>query len=299
MGSLFKPQSSVVPASSSGETKYEIPEYFKKAQEELFNRASAESKRPYQSYGGKRIADFTQGQQDAMKTAYGNLGAFEKSGVTKESRGLYDQASNIAGERFEGSTVDQYMNPYIKNVVDRSMSSLGEIAGQQRGQRAAGQVAGGAYGGSRAAIENALAQEREMKAGGDLTAQLYGQGFEQGRGAFLNNKAMRYNDMVTKAGVLPQLQMQLQGNNMQEAQQAMQYGGQEQALNQANLNELYKDFMEKQGYGRGQLGFLSQIMGAAPIRSYGQSSTGMQENVIGGTSPFAQIAGAAMTGMNL
>ena len=33
MGSIFKPRSTTVPASSSGSVKYEIPEYFKKAQE--------------------------------------------------------------------------------------------------------------------------------------------------------------------------------------------------------------------------------------------------------------------------
>ena len=299
MGSIFKPQSSVVPSNSSGETKYEIPEYFKKAQEELFQRASAESQRPFESYGGKRIADFTQGQQNAMNVAQGNLGAFAKSGATEEARGMMDQMQAVGEERFEGATVDQYMNPYIENVVNRSMANLGEIAGQQRAGRDATQIGAGAYGGSRAVIENALAQEREMKAGGDLTASLMAGGFESGRGAFQTDRNIRMNNLGQLAQAIPGLQLQKQGAAMNEAQGAMQYGGQEQALNQANLNELYKDFIEKQGFGRGQLGFLSQIMGAAPIRSYGQSSTGMQENVIGGTSPFAQIAGAAMTGMSL
>jgi len=299
MGSIFKPQSSVVPSNSSGETKYEIPEYFKKAQEALFKRAEAESQRPYESYSGKRIADFTKGQKDAQAAAEQNLGAFAKSGATKEARGMLDQMKAVGEERFEGSTVDQYMNPYIQNVVDRSMASLGEIAGQQRGQRAATQISANSYGGSRAAIENALAQEREMKQAGDLTAQLMASGFESGRGAFQQDRNTRMNNLGQLASAIPALQLQKQGTAMNEAQAAMQYGGQEQALEQANLNELYKDFIEKQGFGRGQLGFLSQILGAAPIRSYGQSSTGMQENVIGGTSPFAQIAGAMMAGMKL
>ncbi len=212
---------------------------------------------------------------------------------------MMDQMQAVGEERFEGKTVDQYMNPYIQNVVDRSMANLGEIAGQQRQGRDATQIGAGAYGGSRAAIENALAQEREMKSAGDLTAQLMASGFESGRGAFQQDRNVRMNNLGQLAQAIPGLQLQKQGAAMNEAQAAMQYGGQEQALNQANLNELYKDFIEQQGFGRGQLGFLSQILGAAPIRSYGQSSTGSQDNVIGGTSPFAQIAGAAMTGMNL
>ena len=56
MGSIFKPQSSVVKAGSSGETKYEIPEYFKKAQKieiEKFNEVNGtkfETWDEYQTY---------------------------------------------------------------------------------------------------------------------------------------------------------------------------------------------------------------------------------------------------------
>ena len=85
---------------------------------------------------------------------------------------------------------------------------------------------------------------------------------------------------------------------MQEAEGAMKFGAAEQGLEQARLNEAYKDFIEQQGFGRGQLAFLTSILSGAPIRSYGQSSTGTQDQVIGGTSPFAQIAGTAMAFAN-
>ena len=67
MGSLFKPTTTTVPSSSSGSVKYDIPEYFKKAQEELFLRAGEESKKPYEAYIGERIAGMTQLQKDAME----------------------------------------------------------------------------------------------------------------------------------------------------------------------------------------------------------------------------------------
>lgn len=299
MGSIFKPRSTTVPASSSGSVKYEIPEYFKKAQEELFARASAESKKPYEAYSGERIAGLTQLQKDAQAAAEQNLGAFAKSGATQQATNLMNQAGQVAGERFEGATVDQYMNPYIQNVVNRSMANLGEIAGQQRQGRDATQIGAGAYGGSRAAIENALAQEREMKAGGDLTAQLYGQGFEQGRSAFMTDRSGRYSDLMTRAQMTPAMQLQKQQAAMQEAGAAGQYGALQQALNQAQMSENYKDFIEQQGYGRGQLGFLSQILGNAPIRSYGEQREGTQDQVIGGTSPFGQIAGAGLSAYSL
>ena len=168
MGSLFKPTTTTVPSSSSGSVKYDIPEYFKKAQEELFLRAGEESKKPYEAYTGERIAGMTQLQKDAMEKARLNLGAFEASGVTDKSRGLWDEATGVAGEQFTGATVDEYMNPWLQNVVDTSMRQLGETAGMERTGREARQVTSGAFGGDRAAMENFLANKANLTAAGDV-----------------------------------------------------------------------------------------------------------------------------------
>ena len=54
----------------------------------------------------------------------------------------------------------------------------------------------------------------------------------------------------------------------------------------------YKDFIEEQGWGRGQLDWLTRIMSGAPIRSFGEEREGTTDQVIGGTSTGGQIAGA-------
>ena len=292
MGSLFKPQTTTVPASQSGSVKYDIPEYFKKAQEELFLRAGEESKKPYEAYTGERVAGLTQLQKDAMEKARLNLGAFEASGVTDKSRGLLDEATGVAGEQFTGATVDQYMNPWIQNVVDTSMRNLGETAGRERLGREASQVTSGAFGGDRAAIENFLANKANLTAAGDVSGKLYGAGFEGAAGRFGADKGMRYQDLIQKAGLLPALQLQEQGATMGEAGEAGKYGALDQALTQAGFNEKYKDFIEEQGWGRGQLDWLTRIMAGAPIRSFGEEREGVTEKVIGDTSTGGQIAGA-------
>ena len=66
----------------------------------------------------------------------------------------------------------------------------------------------------------------------------------------------------------------------------------QQSLEQQKLLEQYRDFVEQQGFERGQLGFLSSVLTGAPIRSYGEERSGTMGQVIGGTSPFGQIAGA-------
>ncbi len=59
MGSLFKPTSTVVQAPSQGTVQYEIPQYFKDLQEDLFARANVASQQGFQAYEGERIADLT------------------------------------------------------------------------------------------------------------------------------------------------------------------------------------------------------------------------------------------------
>ena len=89
-------------------------------------------KKPYEAYTGERVAGLTQLQKDAMEKARLNLGAFEASGVTAKSRGLLDEATGVAGERFTGATVDEYMNPWIQNVVDTSMRQPRRNSGNEK-----------------------------------------------------------------------------------------------------------------------------------------------------------------------
>ena len=298
MGSIFKPKTTTVPASSSGTVTYDIPEYFKKAQEELFQRATAESKKPYQAFTGQRIADFTQAQRDAISAAGGQIGAFERSGATTEARGMLDEMKRVGQRTFTGSTVDEYMNPYIENVVNRSVSRIADMESQRRNQAAKNQITAGAYGGSRGAIEQAVGAAESARTAGDLAAGLYAQGFNTARGAFDQDRSVQMQNLSALTNAIPALQLQKQGAAMTEAEGAMKFGAAEQGLEQARLNEAYKDFIEQQGFGRGQLAFLTSILSGAPIRSYGQASTGTQDQVIGGTSPFAQIAGTAMAFAN-
>jgi hypothetical protein len=100
---------------------------------------------------------------------------------------------------------------------------------------------------------------------------------------------------MAAAQAIPGLQASLGQQGLSEAAAATRFGGLQQAVRQQQLLEDYRDFVEQQGFDRGQLGFLSSILTGAPIRSYGEERSGTVGQVIGGTSPFAQIAGAAGT----
>lgn len=293
MGSLFKPTSTVVQAPSQGQVQYEIPQYFKDLQESVFSRANAASQQPFQAYTGERIADLTALQNAAITQAQTNLGQFGASGVIPEAQQRVSAAADIAGMQFTPQMAEQYMNPYTQQVTNAAIRNLQEQSAlASQGQRAQA-AQRGAFGGARQGIQEAVLQAETAKKAGDITAQLQSQAFSEAAGRFAQDRAAAATGQMQAAQAIPALQAQLGQVGLQEAAAATQFGGLQQAVEQQRLLENYRDFVEQQGFERGQLGFLSSILTGAPIRSYGEERSGTVGQVIGGTSPFGQIAGAA------
>ena len=103
-------------------TQTNLPDYARPYFENIMNRAQAESYRPYTPYQGQRIQGFEPMQTQAQ----------QEVGVMKDPSQFYN-ASNIAydaatrsmqaGQNFQpgqfGSEIaEQYMSPYMQNVVD-------------------------------------------------------------------------------------------------------------------------------------------------------------------------------------
>jgi len=295
MGSLFKPTSTVVQAPSQASVQYEIPQYFKDLQEDLFARANTASQQGFQAYQGERIADLTALQNAAISQAQTNLGQFGASGITGEAQNRVRDAANIASMQFTPQMAEQYMNPFTEQVTNAAIRNLQEqsaLASQQQRAQAAQR---GAYGGARQGIQEATLQAETAKKAGDITAQLQAQAFQDAANRFTQDRAAAATGQMQAAQALPGLQAQAGQVGLQEAAAATRFGGLQQAVRQQQLLEDYRDFVEQQGFDRGQLGFLSSILTGAPIRSYGEERSGTVGQVIGGTSPFAQIAGAAGT----
>jgi len=186
----------------------------------------------------------------------------------------------------------QYMNPYTQQVTNAAIRNLQEQSAlASQGQRAQA-VQSGAFGGTRQGIQEAVLQAETAKKAGDITAQLQSQAFSEAAGRFAQDRASAAAGQLQAAQAIPALQQQLGQVGLQEAAAATQFGGLQQAVEQQKLLEGYRDFIEQQGFERGQLGFLSSILTGAPIRSYGEERSGTVGQVIGGTSPFGQIAGA-------
>lgn len=288
-------------------TQTTLPEYAQPFVEDLFARAETESQRPYEAYGGQRIAG-PSGTTLAGRDIATNLG----SGITglpqaQQAVGSALQASQTGmgsinspfsqyqygpAGTYTAQNVQQYMSPYMQNVVDvQKQQAILDFNRAQAG-RDAQAVQAGAFGGSRQAVVDALAQEALGRQLGDIQATGQQQAFEQGAGMFEQDRQARmaldqarqqdlarvqsgqmsveqFNrqygmDLTSQTGALAG---QLAGLGEAERAAALQQAGvmqdigaQETAEQQALLSQDYQDFLRQQQYGREQLQFYGDIL---------------------------------------
>ena len=74
---------------------------------------------------------------------------------------------------------DQYMNPYVQNVVGATQAALGQQFGQQRAQQQAEAIKAGAFGGGNDRRQRSILQGQQALAESQAISPLYSQGYNQ------------------------------------------------------------------------------------------------------------------------
>jgi hypothetical protein len=274
MGSLFKPNTTVVQAPSQSSTSYDIPAYFKEIQERTLRRGEQVFDQPYKAFTGDRIADL-----DPMETQAANI---YKNQILPQS----GQLADIGAQTYDANTAATYANPYQDQVISGALGDLGEAYGQTQKSMNAQAIGAGAFGGERQGIENVLGRERYLDTVGDTSARLRQAGFESGANRFAQDRAAQLQSAQSQIGALGQSAAGLAG-----------FGTQARGIQQAGLAEGYRDFIEEREYAGGQVKQMIGALSGAPIRSYGEERSGSVGTPVAGPSTFGQVAGAftAMT----
>lgn len=269
MGSIFKPNTTVVQAPQQSSTSYDIPEYFKEIQERTLRTAENVFSQPYTAYQGQRIASLNP-MEEAAANVYTNQ-------ILPES----GQLAAIGAQTYDANTAATYANPYEQQVISGALADLGEAYGQTQKQMNAQAIGAGAFGGSRQGIENVLGRERYLDTVGDTSARLRQAGFESGANRFAQDRAAQLQSAQSQIGALGQSAAGLAG-----------FGTQARGIEQAGLAENYRDFIEEREYGAGQIRQMVGALSGAPIRSYGEERSGSVGTPVAGPSTFGQVAGA-------
>lgn len=250
---------------------------------DMLNRAWGLSKEGYTPYTGQRTAfettDPTTGQ---VKAGYSPLE--QKAFTGLGSLGAYTPGQFNTGLGPVGSVQD-YMNPYLQNVVDIQAREARRQADISRNTEQARLAQAGAYGGSRQAIMEAERQRNLGTQIGDIQAKGLMAAFEQAQKqrlgeATLGLEGQRLGEASRQFGAK---------QDLETIGEQMKAGTIQRGIEQAPLDIGYKDWTESMNWPYKQLGFMSNMIGGMPIQApaYSPPDSGFGSSVIGGLSTLS------------
>ena len=255
---------------------------------------------PYMQYQGERTAQFSPLQQMSYDNATLMQGSPQLQDATAMagSAGLGALNTGYTYNPFQTQSftspqmAESYMSPYMQNVVSRQQNDANRqaaIAQQAQGAQAA---KSGAFGGSGDYLMRAQAAGNLARQKGDIFAQGQQAAYQQGMGQFNTEQAATQNAAQLNAqqgqfgaGLgLQGLQTALSaaqglgqlGNTQYQQNMGInalqnQYGLQQQAQMQKDIDTKYQDFLNYQNYPYKQLGFMSDIIRGVPLTQTGSS----------------------------
>jgi hypothetical protein len=179
--------------------------------------------------------------------------------------------TNEALTPFTGESIQQFMNPYENEVVQRSLADVGGALETQRLRDRQAATAARAFGGSRQGVAESLTNAAAIKQAADTAAQLRASGYGQAAG----------------------LAQYAKGANISGGQAVMGLGGARQQLEQAQLDALRNIGMEKLGISSGGLTASLPNLGMTQTQPYYRNQV---SGALGGALAGQQLGGAAYGG---
>lgn len=324
-------------AGGDDSTSVKVPVWLNKMGKRAVTLGEQLSTRPYTPYSFQRIANFSDDQKDAMGML--RRGASQVSmradplSRMKKFNPL-ENPKNIDTVRLidripggKGGGINDYMTPFINQVLDRTDKRIQDAADYQRTWQSNAEAnMAGAFGDARHGVADSLIAKEAIQQSKDAAAQGYAEAYnnaQQLRDADINRwmdlqQQNIQNDMTQKQfnqqGYLDwenlNTQRQLSQNqaNSQAQKDFLSYvdslfrsGGQQQDLAQQNMDLLYDDFQRQRDYPLQQYNLLLQALNGTPSSSNRTTTTDSGGNfmndilaaVVGGASllPFGGVGG--------
>lgn len=317
---------SSAPASQSI-SQTNLPEYARPYFERLMDRAEGQSLATYQPFEGSRIAETPTDINRAFDitrdvASSGIAGLPQAMGVVGQNMEAGQQIAGQAADpfaytpagQFTAETAQQYMSPYMQAVVDEQSRRAIQRFDEQRGARASQAVQAGAFGGSRQAVQEGLAERSLAEQLGGIQAQGLQDAFQQASQQFGQDRAALLAQEQAQADAnqrARQGQLEALGFSSQQAQQMVGLGESGRAADiqgaqlleaigksqlgreQEGLDLAYQDFLRQQAYPEQQLQLFSSILRGVPMQPTSIQTAYAPYN------PMQQLLGAGLTGIGL
>lgn len=199
----------------------------------------------------------------------GNVNPAATNNIYSQAAQAYTGALGGTLASAAAPNVQQFMNPYTQEVINRTRSDLVSAQQQAMNQLGAQAQAAGAFGGSRHGVAEALTNQGFIDQLANTSAQLRQQGYGQALGAAQNLQQQR----LAAAGQLGNLSQQ--GLNMGQSitQQQSQQGALQQAINQRLIDAARQQYLGFTGAPQQSIGLPLQAVGAANMGQQTQTQT--------------------------
>lgn len=165
--------------------------------------------------------------------------------------------------------VQQFMNPYTQEVINRTRGDIATAQQQAMNQLGAQAQQAGAFGGSRHGVAEALTNQGFIDQLANTSAQLRQQGYGQALGAAQNLQQQR----LAAAGQLGSLAQQGLGMGMNISQQQAQQGALQQAINQRLIDAARQQYAGFTGAPQASLSLPMQAVSAANMGQQTQTQS--------------------------
>lgn len=258
-------------STNSTVTQTNLPEYARPYFESLMDRAEKESKTDYIPYKGDRIADMSAQTKAGLNlaTQYGNSGTgyLDKSGRTLTNVANQAMAMNykpstyqaqqmsfgqggidrlgfgqggidkVSTDQFGSQYLNQYMSPYMDAVVNKAQQDAIENAAQEQATRNLQAARAGSFGGSRAAVQNQIANNALQSNLTDIMVKGQQSAFENAQAQFNQDRGR-----MLEAAMANQQTGLSMGQSNQQAGLTMGQSNQQAALEAARLREQSRQY---------------------------------------------------------
>ena len=288
-------------------TSYKPPEAVTNAITDILNRAALQSNQPYPQYTPETAAKYMNYVPGLVAPMSPNQATAGQSiaGLKGYTQPYFNAATNLAMgatnplqmQQFSQGAINQYMNPYLNDVVSSATANINQTNAQQQQQVLGNAMQRGAFGGDRAGIAQAELARQQGLANNATISNLLGQGYSQAQQEFNQQQAQDLatqlqNRNLLSSGAINLANLGAQGQQaaLQQAQAQYGFGTAEQQQQQAALSTAYQQYMNQQAFPYQQLSYYAGLAsGAAP--AMGGSTTGYTPTV----SPAAGLLGGFST----
>jgi hypothetical protein len=307
------------------------PQQFLNAYQNAVTQAQGVASTPYQPYGGQIVAPLTGSQQAAIANAPSSSGDW--SPYAGQAQSYLGQAT---GTDFGGTfapyasnamdsvsaaatpfydTVNNYLSPYVGDVVNSTEQQFNNQNAIQQSQVQGNAVSQGAWGGDRSAVAQGIVAGQQQANEAPVIAGLYNSGYGQAMSADeaqgqLNlgaaqttgqigsqmTNAQEANAWLASNAASQEGQLGLENFNVDQGtlNQEMQFGSLAQAQNQAELNVPYEQYQASQAYPFQTAGWLANIE-----EGIGSGAGGTSQTTSPGASPVSQALGLGVGGLGI